>query len=150
MAVILASSALQPFQQFLDDYCTAYKAMDLSRIGELFSQDDLHCFGTGEDEVLSNRDSLLYALERDFSELSTVVLQPEGKLTALQTGDTVCLCTSVKVQYSLKTSPEKTSDMPKLRFTMLLEQQENNWRIVQIHASAPLSPREAGRLFPED
>ena len=150
MAVILGGDALQPFQQVLDDYCDAYRAMDLNRMGILFSQDEVHCFGTGEDEVLSNRDSMLYALERDFSELSSVALKPEGKLTAIQTGDAVCLCTNVEVQYSLKTSPEKTSSMPRLRFTVLLEQQQGCWRIIQMHASAPLSSQEVGRSFPQD
>ena len=149
MAEILTGDALQPFQQFLADYCDAYQSMDLDRIGKLFSRDEVHCFGTGEDEVLLNRDTLLYALERDFSELSSVTLRPEGKLTAIKTGNTVCLCINVEVQYSLKTSPEKTSHMPKLRFSVLLEQQDN-WRIVQIHVSAPLSNQEAGRSFPED
>ena len=150
MAAVLSDNALQPFQQLLAEYCNAYQAMDLNRIRELFSQDEVHCFGTGIDEVLTNRDSLLYALERDFSELSTVELLPEGKLTAIQTGEAVCLCTNVEVRYSLKTSPEKTSHMPKLRFTLLLEQQQGRWRMVQIHASAPLSSQEEGRSFPED
>ena len=150
MAVVLSGDALLPFQQLLTEYCDAYKVMDLKRIGELLSDDEIHCYGTGVDEVILNRDSLLYALERDFSELSTVELLPEGKFTAIQTGGAVCICTDVAVQYSLKISPEKISNMPKLRFTMLLEQQQGSWRIIQLHASAPLSTQEEGRSFPED
>ena len=40
--------------------------------------------------------------------------------------------------------------MPKLRFTLLLEQQQGHWKLVQIHASAPLSTQEVGRSFPEE
>ena len=150
MAAILTGNALQPFQQLFDSYCDAYQSMDVERIGQFFSLDEVHCFGTGEDEVLLNRDSLLYALERDFSELSNVTLRPEGKLTAIQTAEAVCLCTNVNVQYSLKNSPEKANHMPKLRFTVLLEQQQDDWRIVQIHISAPLVIQKTGRSFPED
>lgn len=149
MAAILSGNALQPFREFLDEYCDAYQSMNIEQISRFFSLDELHCFGTGEDEVLLNRDSLLYALERDLSELSTIALCPEGKLTAIQTADAVCLCTNINVQYSQKNAPEKINHMPKLRFTLLLEQQQNDWRIVQIHISAPLPTQEAGRSFPE-
>ena len=149
MAIRLLGDSLQPFQQYLQDYCEAYESLDSSRIGTLFSDDEVHCIGTGVDEVLTNRDSLLYALQRDFSELSAVKLIQEGEITALQIGEAVCLRWDLSVEYSLKASPGKVALMPPLRFSMVLEQQQGRWKTVQAHASAPLPTQDSGRSFPE-
>lgn len=149
MAIQLQGDELQPFQQFLADYCAAYGSMNINRISEFFSKTALHCYGTGEDEVLLNREALLYGLQRDFSELHSVAMRPEGTLTAIQVGeDTICLCWLLHVEYSLKTHPDQTTSLPKLRYTMMLEQQ-GDWRVVHCHISAPLGAKGSGRSFPE-
>ena len=148
MAIRLQDEALEPFRNFLVEYRAAYEAMDINRISEFFSIDEAHCFGTGVDEVLTNRESLLYALQRDFSELESISLTPEGELIALQVGDGVCLCTELTVRYVLKATPEQPADMPRIRLTMLLERQNNRWRAVQTHISAALNTQEPERSFP--
>ena len=149
MAIRLLGESLQPFQQYLRDYCEAYESLDSNRIGALFSDNEVHCIGTGIDEVLTNRDSLLYALQRDFSELSAVKINQEGELTALQIGKAACLRWDLSVEYSLKDSPDKVALMPPLRFSMVLEQQQGQWKAVQAHISAPLTTQDSGRSFPE-
>lgn len=149
MAVRLQGDALAPFQQYLLDFCEAYESLDVNRIGEYFSRNEVYCIGTGVDEVLTNRGSLLYALQRDYSELAEIAVMPEGELTALQVDSAVCLCWNLSIEYSLISTPDKVALMPPLRMTMMLEQQEQVWKAVQVHISAPIPLHDNERSFPE-
>ena len=150
MAVRVQGNELQPFQQFITEYCATYETMDVEKLSGFFSRDDIHCFGTGIDERLTNRESLLYGLQRDFSELESVTLTLASDLFVLKISETVAsLSTDLNVSYALKSSPDAVARMPKLRLSMVLEQQDGKWTIVDVHISAPLDTQVEGRSFPE-
>ncbi len=149
MANRLLGDDLQPFEAFLQDFCDAYEAMDTDRLGQFISRDAVHCIGTGIDEVLTNHGSMIYALQRDFDELSAIKIYREDALSALEINGSVCLSWNLAVEYTQIATPETVILMPPLRFSMVLERQEQKWRIVHAHISTPLPDEDNRRSFPQ-
>ena len=149
MSKRLQDQELEPFKQFLATYVEAYSSLDIDQMNALIAS-DAHCWGTGSDEQCINRQQYTNGIVRDFSELNSVSLSYDN-LDVFQDGDSACLCSLFRVQYSLKTSPSETLDFPLLRFTIFLTHKERDiWRIVHIHASAALGTQAVGESYPSN
>jgi len=128
----------------LDAYAERYDAKDVDGVSSLFARDsEVVLFGTGADELWVGYDQVREQFTRNFAEAETVhfewtwrhVSGTEGSAWAATTANV-----HVTVGGVTRTIP--------IRFSVVLERRDGEWKWVHRHASVAAGGQDAGVAYP--
>ena len=128
----------------INKFTETYQKRDMDGLMSLFAaDDDLFAFGTNIDEKRQGRDEFKYQLERDWSQMEALAIN--------FTWHRVSAAGSVAWVASEGLAQGKVGgqeiEFP-CRMTTVLENQNNEWLIRQLHFALPLTPQEEDSSVP--
>ena len=141
--IFAASNANQAVDKVVKTYMQAYESRDLNTLANLHSPKAM-VIGTGSDEIMQGREQIVAGLKRDFAQSTTATINAEKIAIHVQGNFAVAsyyLTVNVKI-------PNNPSFQSKLRCTLGLFKENNQWLIAQSHFSAPLAEQKIGKSFP--
>ena len=120
----------------LDKYRLANENENLELAKEIWANsDDIVVFGTQNDEKLIGWDAIKSALENQFANLDNILISIRDQYVKVnETGNTAWFSEILNYNY---VENGKAKGFEGLRFTGVLEKENNEWRIVQSHISIP-------------
>jgi ketosteroid isomerase-like protein len=137
----LTNAQVAEIEETLDRYRTAYMKKDLDGIVSLFSP-DVTGYGSGQDEVIRNRDDYARLVQRDLSQAASVFIEfPDLKISGKGPVALVaarCICTFMVA------GRKQTMDG---RMTLALKNTGSRWLIGQYHFSMPNTEQAPGQAF---
>jgi uncharacterized protein (TIGR02246 family) len=129
--------------RFLDEFAAAYTAMDADAVARFFTADpDLVMVGTGADEIRIGPEQVREQIGRDLSQADRIELHL-GDLNISGRGDVAWVFAQPEVTATVGGDQLR---MP-LRMTLVLVQDNGEWRIHSGHLSAALAEQPEGQSF---
>jgi ketosteroid isomerase-like protein len=117
-------------------FAAGFSTRDIDLIRSSFAEDpDIALIGTGEDEKRVGWEAIRQLMERDWKQAESASME-FGKHSVLSAGTVAWIMADVTV--TAKAGDEDITLA--LRGTAVLESQAGNWRIQQLHLSAPIHP----------
>jgi uncharacterized protein (TIGR02246 family) len=138
-----ASSDSKTIDKVVQTYIHAYEKKDLRTIAPLYAPQAV-AIGTGSDEVIRGRDRIIPFLKRDFAQSTDATISSKKIAIDVQ-NNTAFASYFMNVKVKL---PDSAPFESKLRFTLGLLKENNEWKIVQSHCSAPIAVQKSGESFP--
>jgi ketosteroid isomerase-like protein len=122
----------------------AYTQRDLDAVMALFATDpDLTLFGTGADERRLGTDEVRAQIQRDFDQSEAINLQ-WGWYQVAALGPVAWVAAEADAHVRV----EGHETIIPLRFTLVCEQYNADWRVIHAHLSSPTAGQEEGQSFP--
>jgi hypothetical protein len=123
--------------QVLDDFVRAHEERNLDLLLSCFSdKPDIVILGTDEDELWVDKVSMGQAQKRAYETFNTIKLSIRDKILKMcTTGDQAWFY--MKVNWYVESEGEQFT-FDGIRTTGVLEKENDDWRIVQIHTSMPV------------
>lgn len=127
----------------LDEFAAAYTAKDADAVAQFFTDDpDAVMVGTGPDEIRIGPAQFREQIERDLSQAEGIQLQL-GDVKVCGRGDVAWTFAQPVVTASVG---DEQMRMP-MRMTLVLVQENGDWRIHSGHLSVALAEQQAGESF---
>lgn len=138
-----SSNDVSEINHVMNKLLHAYVERDATKIGAFYTPDAL-VIGTGTDEIINGRTNIIAGFARDFKESTKASISL--KKIAVDVKGTVALASywaTVKISI-----PNSAPFVSKLRWTLTLMKENDQWLIAQSHLSAPMANEEPGKSFP--
>jgi uncharacterized protein (TIGR02246 family) len=130
-------------RKVLDEFAAAYTARDADSVVRFFTDDpDGVMVGTGPDEIRIGPEQVRRQIDRDLSQAESIELHL-GDLKVSGRGDVAWTFAQPVVT---ATVGDEQMRMP-LRMTLVLVQDNGDWRIHSGHLSVALAEQQAGESF---
>ena len=137
------TSKNQTVEKLVQKYIHAYEDRDLNTITHLYATNAI-VIGTGKDEVIQGRKKIAASFKRDFAQSTQATISAKKIAMSLQ-GNFAIASYYIMVHVKM---PNSTPFQSRLRLTLGLLKENNQWVIVQSHLSAPLENQKMGESFP--
>jgi|SRR3972149_11206555 len=127
----------QQLQQVLDDFVRAHEEKNLDLLLSCFSdKPDITILGTDEDELWVDKVSMGEAQKREYGTFDKITLSVRDKILKInRSGESAWFY--MKVNWYVESKGTK-STFDGVRTSGVLEKEDNNWKIVQLHTSLPV------------
>jgi uncharacterized protein (TIGR02246 family) len=130
-------------RKVLDEFAAAYTARDADSVVRFFTDDpDGVMVGTGPDEIRIGPEQVRRQIDRDLSQAESIELHL-GEVKVSGRGDVAWTFAQPVVT---ATVGDEQMRMP-LRMTLVLVQDNGDWRIHSGHLSVALAEQQAGESF---
>lgn len=137
------TSDVKAIDNFMRKFLNVYEHQDLKALNQFFLPTAI-AIGTGSDEAALGKENIIAAFNRDFKE-STGAKVSTQKIALNIHGNVALASYYLNVRVNL---PNNAPYEAKLRWTMTLIKENNQWYIAQSHLSAPLESQKQGESFP--
>jgi hypothetical protein len=121
----------------LDDFVKAHDERNLDLLMTCFSEKpDILILGTDEDELWVDKHSMAASQKRAYESFNTIRLSVRDKVLKMcKTGKQAYFY--MKVNWFVEAGDERYT-FDGIRTTGVLEKEDNDWKIVQLHTSMPV------------
>lgn len=134
-------AAETPAIDLLHKWCEAYKNRNMKAMKKLFAKKTFN-LGTGKDEVLDGWPAMEAQLKRDWCQSKAGYIELHKPI---RTGNNWASCTWT----AHITMPDgKELVWPNMRLSIVVVQEDGQWRIAHTHASVPAVDQPEGQSFP--
>jgi uncharacterized protein (TIGR02246 family) len=129
-------------QELFQTFCDGYNHRDLEKLLKLFTE-NTNQWGTAEDEYMTGHTGIKKQLIRDWNQSEKSRIHVKSFVpTSFDANWAAAVCQAVITI----NGTEHTFDH--LRGTIVIEKEDNTWRIAHMHASFPDYRNSAGNSFP--
>lgn len=129
-------------QEILESFCEGYNHRNLKQTLALFTF-NANIWGTAEEEYITGRENMRKQLERDWSQSEKSEIHV--KLFVPTAGNTTWAAAICQAKITLH---GKEHIFDHLRGTIIIEKEENMWRIAHMHSSFPDYRNASNNSFP--
>lgn len=125
-------------QTLIDDFVTSWQTKDMELASKIFAHDDdMVMFGTDASEHFVGWEQVKGSIQKQFDAAENIqVATRELSIKVHKSGEVAWISLLMDLQGVSTGEPFSLEGM---RFTGVLEKRNENWRIVQVHASLPVA-----------
>ncbi|RJP30917.1 MAG: DUF4440 domain-containing protein [Candidatus Omnitrophota bacterium] len=134
----------QAVRETMNRFRDLYVKKDLEGLMALFSdEEDVFIYGSGVDEKRIGPAAVRTQFERDFAQVDSVSVHYDWQ-KVIMAGNAAIFVADMTMQYTVNGEKATLSG----RFTYILQQQNDRWRIKVGHFSIPTPSQDEGQSFP--
>ena len=136
-----SEAAYQAFLLFLN----AVAKRDITTAKQLFNK-NITGFGTGEDETVLNLEKAFFMLDREHEQVPHPAQVKVELLSSRALSESLCLLIAL-VTHEIMFA-DKWEKFGPARYSVLLQKENSDWKILHLHISEPWKVQETGEAFP--